>query len=81
VNTYAELWYSPTCRYVWAEQGGAGWSGDEVWIYNEDTGATKDAFYPATSTAAINDAGTESHACFESSALNETSSKTCTGYF
>ncbi len=24
VKTYAELWYSPTCRYVWAEQGGAG---------------------------------------------------------
>jgi hypothetical protein len=78
---YIELWYSPTCRYVWAVEGGSGFSSDHIWVYNEDTGATENAYYPATATAAIDDAGTQSHACSENDGAMETLNKTCTGYF
>ena len=81
VDTYIDLWYSPTCRYVWAVEGGTGFSSDQFWVYNEDTGATENASYPTTATAAIDDAGTESHACIENGGAMETLNKTCTGYF
>jgi|HubBroStandDraft_5_1064220.scaffolds.fasta_scaffold08629_3 hypothetical protein len=81
VDTYIELWYSPTCRYVWAVEGGGGFSSDHIWVYNEDTGATENAYYPTIATAAIDDAGTQSHACIENDGALETLNKTCTGYF
>ncbi len=81
VTSYIELWYSPTCRYVWAVEGGSGFTGDHIWVYNEDTGATQNAYYPTTSTAAIDDAGTESHACLQNDDTNGNQPKTCTGYF
>jgi len=81
VDTYIELWYSPTCRYVWAVEGGSGFGSDHIWVYNEDTGATENAYYPTAATAAIDDAGTQSHACIENDGATETLNKTCTGYF
>jgi len=81
-DTYIELWYSPTCRYVWAVEGGFATTDDHIWVYNEDTKQGEDAYYPSTSTAAIDDAGTESHACIENpDALPNNIPKTCTGYF
>ena len=42
----------------------------------------EDAYYPSTSTAAINDAGTCSHACIQNpDALPSNIPKTCTSYF
>jgi hypothetical protein len=65
VTSYIQLWYSPTCRYVWAEEGGVPLQGDHIWVYNEDTGHSANAYYPSTATDAIDDAGTFSHACLE----------------
>jgi hypothetical protein len=78
-----ELWYSATCRYAWAvEENGDG--GDLLWVYNQDTGAeTSTTFaYPnlRVVTAAIDDAGTTSHACMDNTG-NFPMAKTCTGYF
>lgn len=80
-----ELWYSPTCRYVWAVEvnGFKGSTPDSFWVFNEDTGVTVRAAFPATATGATSDANTESHACMENSGGfdNETMPKTCTAYF
>lgn len=81
VDTYIELWYSPTCRYVWAIEGGQGFPSDHIWVYNEDTGATETANYPTIATAPIDDAGTESHACIDNSSGMQLLNNTCTGYF
>lgn len=77
-----ELWYSPTCRYVWAIEVG-GLNGDDFWIYNQNTGAISRGTYPMTATGAINDAGTTSHACMQNNATTfpPAMAKTCTGYF
>jgi hypothetical protein len=77
VTSYIQLWYSPTCRYVWAVEDGTPLPGDHIWIFNQVTGVSANAYYPDTSTNAINDAGTTSHACLE----NTTSApypRTCT---
>ena len=81
-----ELMYSSTCRSVWAvEVGGfeAGSSADYFWVFNENTGVTKKATFPATGTGAIDDTNTESHACMENDGNtdNEAMPKTCTDYF
>lgn len=81
-----DLKYSPNCRTVWAqEENGdeAGGTADTFWVYNENTGATKNATWPTTDTGAIDDANTLSHACMENDGItdNENMSKICTGYF
>ncbi|MFF7635925.1 DUF2690 domain-containing protein [Kitasatospora sp. NPDC008050] len=64
-NVDIMLRYSPTCRTAWAARGGDGAPGDEIWVWNENTGATQSAWYPAWSTGVVDDAGTQSHACYE----------------
>jgi len=81
-----ELKYSPTCRTVWAQEVNgdeAGGTADSFWVYNENTGATKNATWPTTDTGAIDDTNTQSHACMENdgSLDNENMPKTCTAYF
>lgn len=81
-----ELKYSPTCRTVWAQEingDEAGGTGDTFWVFNEDTGATKNATWPATDTGAIDDTNTQSHACMENDGTtdNEDMPKTCTASF
>jgi hypothetical protein len=81
-----DLKYSPTCRTVWAqEESGdeAGGTADTFWVYNENTGATKNAPWPTTDTGAIDDTNTQSHACMENGGItdNENMPKTCTAYF
>ena len=80
VTSYIQLWYSPTCRYVWAVEGGQQLDGDHIWVFNENTGVSANAYSPTTSTAAIDDAGTMSHACLENTTSNPYP-KTCTAYF
>jgi hypothetical protein len=77
--SWIELWYSPVCRTVWAEED-TGLSGDYFWVYNEDTGATQNADNPATETATIGDANTQSHACMENDG-DEFMPRTCTSWF
>jgi hypothetical protein len=80
--SWIELWYSPTCRTVWAEEEG-GWSGDYFWVYNKDTGATQNADNPTTETGTISDANTQSHACMENDGDlgNENMPRTCTSWY
>jgi hypothetical protein len=85
-TTKIELKNSPTCRTVWAQEVNgyeAGGTADSFWVYNENTGATKDALWPTTDTGAIDDTNTHSHACMENDGLvdNENMPKTCTAYF
>jgi hypothetical protein len=80
ITSYIQLWYSPTCRYVWAVEGGQQLGGDHIWIFNQNTGVSANAYSPNTSTAAINDAGDLSHACIENTGSYPVS-KTCTGWF
>ena len=80
VTSYIQLWYSPTCRYVWAVEGGQQLSDDHIWIFNQTDGVSANAYAPDTSTAAINDAGDLSHACIENTGSYPIS-KTCTGWF
>ena len=81
-TTTIQLWYSPTCRTVWAKEVN-GIGDDYFWVFNKDTNVESKAFNPATTTAAIDDANTQSHACMENDGIenNETMPKTCTSYF
>ena len=81
VTSYLQLWYSPTCRYVWAVEGGVQLPSDHIWIFNETDGDSANAYAPSTSTAAINDAGDLSHACLENTTTSYRYPKTCTGWF
>jgi Protein of unknown function (DUF2690) len=78
--TLIELRYSPTCRTAWAHEV-HGLPGDHLWVYNRDTGATKETWInngsTSASTGAVSDAGTESHACMQASDMP----KTCTSYY
>jgi hypothetical protein len=81
-----ELKYSPTCRTVWAQEmngDDAGGTGDTFWVYNENTGATKNATWPTTDTGAIDDTNTQSHACMKNDGTvdNENMPNICTAYF
>ena len=80
ITSYIQLWYSPTCRYVWAVEGGQQLGGDHIWVFNQNTGVSANAYSPSTSTAAINDAGTSSHACLQNTG-SYPYPKTCTAYF
>jgi hypothetical protein len=63
----------------------------ELWVYNEDTGAEKVIWVDSNDpnqagnqyTAAIGDAGTESHVCVQPYGYNGKSEgvKACTGYY
>lgn len=81
-----ELWYSPTCRTTWAVEED-GLVGDGLWVFNENTGAQRSAMVTTdgarTVTAAIDDAGTQSHACMSNNASTfpPAMAKTCTPYF
>jgi hypothetical protein len=77
-----ELWYSPTCRTVWAIEAN-GLNGDNLWVYNQNTGAISRAIFPTNETGAINDAGTVSHACMQNNASTfpPRMVKACTGWF
>lgn len=79
------LWYSTSTQCVWAVEVN-GQPGDEVWVYNENTGAEAKAYIQSgqnsATTGEINDAGTLSHACMlPHLASGGTGPKTCTGYF
>ncbi|MCO5999349.1 hypothetical protein [Actinoallomurus rhizosphaericola] len=72
------LQYNSGCRTVRAVM--SNWStssGWEIWVYNEDTGATASAYNPHVVTDTISDAGTRSHACVQQSGR----AKSCTPYF
>jgi hypothetical protein len=94
-----ELQYDTCDRYVRAYAYGLpdnfgchinlgchGWESN-VWVYNENTGQSSGGVIDQTSytTGAINDAGTQSHACLEDGYYNGSSwswyGKNCTGYF
>lgn len=79
------LWYSTTTRCVWGVEAN-GQPGDEVWVYNENTGAIARAYIQpgqhSATTGEINDAGTMSHACMLPHLANGgTGPKTCTSPF
>jgi ABC-type enterobactin transport system permease subunit len=61
------LWYSATCRTAWAVATDSP-EGLYFWVYNIDTGAQETATVAVneqrTVTAAVDDAGTQSEACY-----------------
>lgn len=74
-----QLRYSPTCRTAWAKEID-GLVGDNLWVWNENTNVTASTkIHSGTSnySAAINDAGTHSHACMSGVGLP----KTCTAFY
>ncbi|HET8841478.1 MAG TPA: hypothetical protein VFN35_08425 [Ktedonobacteraceae bacterium] len=80
---HVQLWYSPASRCVWAAETN-GQPGDQVWVFNRDTGAERLTVLGGHSgdTAEINDAGTQSHACMLPLYSNGTNGPTtCTPYF
>jgi hypothetical protein len=72
-----QLRYSPTCRAAWARAIDAE-TGVQFWVYNRDNGQTQsNRFYSQSAhTRMVNDAGTESHACFYLYGI-----KQCTPYY
>lgn len=79
------LWYSTSTQCVWGVEV-QGQPGDEVWVYNRNSGAIARAYIQSgqhsATTGEINDAGTQSHACMVPHLANgSTGPKTCTSYF
>lgn len=80
---HVQLWYSPVSQCVWAVETN-GQPGDEVWVFNKNTGAEALTILGGHSgvTTEINDAGTQSHACMLPLYSDGTNGpKTCTPYF
>jgi hypothetical protein len=67
--TGVSLWYSATCRTAWAVADGVP-APLYFYVYNIDTGAQESATVEVTDqrtvTDAVDDAGTQSEACYES---------------
>ena len=79
------LWYSTSTACVWAVEVN-GQPGDEVWVYNENTGAEAKAYIQSgqhsATTGEIGDQNTKSHACMIPQLANGSNGpKTCTGYY
>jgi hypothetical protein len=79
------LWYSQNTQCVWAVEAN-GEPGDEVWVYNMNSGAEAKTYIQSgqqsATTGEISDNGTKSHACILPHLANGTTGpKTCTGYF
>jgi hypothetical protein len=79
------LWYSTSTACVWAVEV-HGQPGDEVWVYNKNTGAEAVAYIASgqssATTGEISDSGTLSHACMLPHLSNGTTGpKTCTTYY
>ena len=79
------LWYSSTTQCTWAVEVN-GQPGDEVWVYNENSGAEAKAYIQSgqhsATTGEISDQDTKSHACMLPKLANGSNGpKTCTGYF
>ncbi len=75
-----ELRYSTSSQCVWARLTN-GQVGDYMWVWNEDTGATRSAYITSghdNHTDAIHDNGTLSHACMEP--VYDYSIKVCTAF-
>jgi hypothetical protein len=68
-NGGAQLWYSPTCRTAWGVTSGS-WAavGAQISVTNNNTGAHEENTVTVngqrTVTAAVDDAGTTSYACW-----------------
>jgi hypothetical protein len=80
------LWYSNSTACAWGVEV-QGQPGDEVWVYNKDTGAIARAYiasgqHSATTGEIYDGGGTQSHACMLPHLANGgTGPKTCTGYY
>jgi Protein of unknown function (DUF2690) len=79
------LWYSQSTQCAWAVEAN-GEPGDEVWVYNQNSGAEATAYIESgqhsATTGEVSDNGTKSHACILPHLANgSTGPKTCTSYF
>jgi Protein of unknown function (DUF2690) len=80
------LWYSNSTACAWAVEVN-GQPGDEVWVYNENTGAIARAYiqsgqHSATTGEIYDGNGTKSHACMLPLLANGSHGpRTCTGYY
>jgi Protein of unknown function (DUF2690) len=75
------LWYSNSTACAWAVEVN-GQPGDEVWVYNVNTGAEAKAYIPSgqhsATTGEVGDSGTKSKACMLPHLANGTTGpKTC----
>jgi Protein of unknown function (DUF2690) len=76
------LWYSNSTACVWAVEVN-GQPGDEVWVYNVNSGAEAKAYIASgqssATTGEVGDSNTKSHACMLPHLANGTTGpKTCT---
>lgn len=79
------LWYSTSTACVWAVEVN-GQPGDEVRVYNKDTGAQQLAYIQpgqhSATTGEIGDSGTQSHACMRPLLADGSKGPlTCTTYY
>ena len=79
------LWYSTSTACAWAVEAN-GQPGDEVWVYNENTGSEAKTYIQSgqhsATTGEISDSGTMSYACMIPLLANGSNGpKTCTGYY
>ena len=79
------LWYSTSTACAWAVEAN-GQPGDEVWVYNENTGSEAKTYIQSgqhsATTGEISDSGTMSHACMIPQLANGSNGpKTCTDYY